>query len=395
MSSPSKKIVRSNDFTTQNRVRLLRGGKEYFDLLLQQIQSAEKIIHIQAYIFNDDETGKMVGSALMEAARRRVGVYVLADGYASRSISGSFVAELRAAGIQFRFFEPLLSSKYFYFGRRMHHKMAVFDYRYALVGGMNIADRYNDMPGSPAWLDFALFVEGDVVKQLCILSWKSWKGYPRKMGITDCETAQPEYSIPLNEQVMVKMSRNDWVRHKNEISGTYIEMLGRARKEVIILCSYFLPGKVMRRLIRHAVSRGVTVRVISTGISDVMLAKRAERWLYDWLLRNNVVLYEYRKNVLHGKMAVCDAEWMTIGSYNINNISAYASIELNLDVRNEAFAVAVKDQLEKIIREDCIRINAADHAGTKNIFRQFSRWVSYQLIRLVFYLFTFYFKRQP
>ena len=171
-------------------------------------------------------------------------------------------------------------------------------------------------------------------------------------------------------------------------------MLRTAETEIIILCSYFLPGKVIRRQIRYAIKRGVKVRVIAAGRSDVMLAKEAERWLYDWLLRTGVELYEYQPNVLHGKIAVCDHQWATIGSYNINNISAYASIELNIDVLDPVFAAGVHTTLEEIIIKDCKRITTEHQVKTRNIFKQFIRWFSYQFIRLVFYLFTFYFKHR-
>ena len=190
------------------------------------------------------------------------------------------------------------------------------------------------------------------------------------------------------------MRRNYWVRRKNEISATYIEMLLKAQTQVTILCSYFLPGKVIRRQMVHAIKRGVSIRVIAAGPSDVMLAKYAERWLYDWLLRNGIELYEYQKNILHGKIAVCDDRWMTIGSYNINNISTYASIELNLDVRNPVFAKEVREKLEEIIVNDCIRITPGQHIKTKNIFKQFIRWFSYEFIRTVVYVFTLYFKHR-
>ena len=167
-------------------------------------------------------------------------------------------------------------------------------------------------------------------------------------------------------------------------------MLRRSGSQVTILCSYFLPGKFIRRLIINAIKRGVNIRVIAAGVSDVMTAKYAERWLYDWLLRNGIELYEYQKNVLHGKIAVSDDQWMTIGSYNINNISAYASIELNLDVRNPAFALSVRKTLDEIIEKDCIRITKEHHIKATNIWKQFVRWLSYQFIRTVFYLFTFY-----
>jgi len=144
----------------------------------------------------------------------------------------------------------------------------------------------------------------------------------------------------------------------------------------------------------NAIKRGVTIRVIAAGDSDVKVAKNAERWLYDWLLRNGIELYEYQKNILHGKMAISDEEWMTAGSYNINNISAYASIELNLDVRNPAFAKETRQVLQEIMEKDCTRITFEQHIKTNNIFKQFNRWLSYQFIRTVFYLFTFYFRHK-
>ena len=191
----------------------------------------------------------------------------------------------------------------------------------------------------------------------------------------------------------VRIRRNDWVKRKNEISATYIEMLLHAKSHVTILCSYFLPGRVISRLLKNAAARGVEIRVITAGKSDIIMAKHAERWLYDLLLRNNIKILEYQPAVLHAKVAACDNEWLTVGSYNVNDISAYASIELNLDVRNRPFATAIEKELEKIIQEDCIPITRELHLSKKNIFIQFIRWCSYQSIRLIFHLATFYFKR--
>lgn len=363
-------------------------------MLLQLIKGAEESIHLQTYIYDDDETGNLVADALKEAVQRKVEVYLMADGYASQGMPDAFVEELKNAGIHFRFFEPLFKSRNFYFGRRMHHKVTVVDTKYALVGGVNISNRYNDMPAKPAWLDFALYAEGEIAKELCVLCWKSWKGYPLNMGITPCEEKKIVFNFLPGERSEVRMRRNDWVRRKNQVSSTYVEILRNAQTEVTILCSYFLPGAFIRRQMVNAVKRGVIIRVIAAGNSDVKVAKNAERWLYDWLLRNGIELHEYQQNILHGKMAVCDEEWITVGSYNINNISAYASIELNLDVRNKSFAANTRQVLQKIIEEDCIRITFEQHIRTKNIFKQFIRWLSYQFIRTVFYLFTFYFKHK-
>jgi len=160
------------------------------------------------------------------------------------------------------------------------------------------------------------------------------------------------------------------------------------------LCSYFLPGKMMRRQIRLATRRGVHVRVIAAGISDVKVAKYAERWLYDWLLRNKVELYEYQKTILHGKLAVCDDAWITIGSYNINDLSAYASIELNIDIKDPKIASNTRKMMDEIIANDCIHITAQLQDKTNNVFQKLGRWSSYLFIRGALRLFTFYFKQK-
>ena len=389
-----KKTNISNSYSANNSVKLIKGGHDYFTMLTDLIDKATESIHIQMYIYADDETGQIVTKALLKAVKRNVKVYLIADGYASQNLSNSFIETVKKGGIQFRFFEPIFKSQHFYFGRRLHQKLVVVDQTYALVGGMNIANHYNDLPGKPAWLDFALFVEGDVVLQLCLLCWKTWKGFPIKMSSTLCDKKALFLSIYPEKNSLVRMRRNDWVRGKNEVSASYLEMLRTAKSDITILCSYFLPGKLIRYQINAAIKRGVKIRIITAGLSDIKMAKYAERWLYTWLLRVGVELFEYQENILHGKVAVCDDRWMTIGSYNINNISAYASIELNLDVHSDEFTKEVREKMDVIIQESCIRIIPKDFIKTNSVFKKIGRWLSYQCIRFVLYLFTFYFTKQ-
>lgn len=380
-------------YSSCNKIKLVHGGKEYFDLLIQLINTAEESIHLQTYIFDDDETGNVVAYALKAAAQRNVQVYLLADGYASQVMSRKFIHELKEAGIHFRFFEPIFKSRKFYFGRRMHHKIFVADAKYAIAGGINIANRYNDIEGKKSWLDFALLIEGEVAKELCVLCWKTWNNFPAHMNLTPCEKKEIQFSFSDVEACNVRMRRNDWVRRKNEISASYIEMFRHAHSNINIMCSYFLPGKVIRRLLSNAAKRGVKIKVIIAGPSDVKLAKYAERWMYDWLLRNNIELYEYQPTVLHAKVATCDGELLTLGSYNINDISAYTSIELNVDVHNKNFVNRVDDLFQHLILHDCIAITMQKHIQSKNFLKQFVRWCSYQFIRLVFFTVTFYYKQ--
>lgn len=388
---PAGKRSAKKSSTKFNRVRLVRGGTAYFTTLEELIDSAKQIVYIQVYIFEDDETGIRISDALKRAIARGVQVFVLADGYASRHLSRSFINDMRAAGIHFRFFDPLFKSKYFYFGRRLHHKVAVADGCRALVGGINITNRYNDLPGQPAWLDFAIYVEGEAAQQLCLLCWKTWNGFPVTMQPSPCDTLM---SRKVDNTCEVIMRRNDWVRRKNEISSSYVTMLRNARSDITILCSYFLPGRVIRKQLSEASQRGVHIRVITAGYSDVGIAKYAERFIYKWLLKHNIEIFEYQPTVLHGKIATCDGKWTSVGSYNINNISAYASIELNLEVRDGSFTRETERVLANIIQNDCIQVKAIYRSKTNSLFQRLAGWFSYQFYNLFFYLATFYYRHK-
>ena len=389
-----KSKVDESAFTKNNQVELIRGGKTYFDLLLNLINNAEQSVHIQTYIFAEDNTGNQVARALKEAVVRGVKVQLLVDGYASQDLSSKFVTDLQEAGIEFRFFEPIFRNNLFYFGRRLHHKVVVVDARYGIVGGLNIADHYNDFPNKPSWLDYALFVEGDIAQKLFLLCVETWNGFRSSLDAAPRIKFDKNFAIQKERQVDVKMICNDWVKRKNEISDAYLAIFHSADTEIILLGSYFFPGTKIRRQMAKASKRGVIITVVVAGFSDVAIAKNAERWLYDWLLRKGVVLYEYQKNILHAKVAVCDNKWMTVGSYNINDLSAYASIELNLEVRNGAFCREVNQTIKEIIKNDCVQVVTNSEIQTTSMFKKIVNWGSYKCIRILLYLFTFYFKQQ-
>ena len=375
--------MNTGEYKKNNSVTLLTGGSAYFEILLKLINETKELIYIQTYIFANDYTGNLIADSLINATKRNVRIYIMIDGIASNNLPKQFISKLTSAGIKFRYFEPIFKSKFLYFGRRMHQKVIVTDTKNALVGGLNIADKYNDRPEKKAWLDFAVLVKGDVVTEIeenCKQIWQTFTFVNKETRRKSIQKS--EFLSDKNCDVRVRI--NDWVWHQNEISNSYIEILHTAKKQVVILCSYFIPGKAFRRQIINAVKRGIKIKIIIAGKSDVILAKNAEKWLYDWLLRNHIHLYEYQNNILHGKIAICDTTWLTIGSYNINNISTYASVEVNLDIRNDDFTEGALSKIENIIEQECIKITKENHLKSKNIFIQFRRWLSYQTIRILF-----------
>lgn len=386
--SSKKKINIAYSF--KNTATLVKGGRDYFSTLNEMIKSARSFVQLQVYIYENDQTGFEVANNLIAAAERGVKVHILLDGYASGGLSSDLIKQMRGAGIRLRFFEPLFKSKRFYFGRRMHHKILVCDGIKALVGGMNISDRYNDLPGRPAWLDWAVKIEGEAAIELnkvCNQLFAKKENehlYP--------EIKEEENIISSEKNCPVRIRRNDWVKNLNQISASYMEMLRNAKEEITLMSSYFIPSSFFRREMMRALQRGLKIRLILAGRSDVGIAKNAERFLYRWALRNGIEIYEYKYNILHGKIAAAGLKQVTLGSYNINDISARASIELNIDVEDESFSKKVKSELDNIIMNECIQVS--QQAYGRNLFEKLIQWFSYEIYKITFTLFTFYFRKE-
>jgi len=389
MNSQNKK---KSAYSLHNKIKLLRGGYEYFNSLEELILNANQSIQLQVYIFEEDQTGNHIADLLIAAAERGIAIQVLLDGYASASLSTQFRKKMKEKGINLRFFEPILKSKNFYFGRRLHHKIVVVDGSKALVGGINISDRYNDMPGQTAWLDWAVLIEGEAAYELYKLCNSFYAKKETDKIILDEKKLMNE--LDLTSSTPIKISRNDWVMNKNEISASYMKMLKNADSSVIMMSSYFIPGNFFKKNIIKALSRGVNIKVIVAGPSDVGISKYAEKYLYRWAIRHGVELYEYKHNILHGKIAMSDNNFVTVGSYNINDISALASIELNIDSEDRNFAIQTGKILKQIIERDCERVKPMQVLRNYSMAERILHWISYEIFRLIFTLFTFYFKRR-
>lgn len=383
---------KSNLYTIRNKVNIIRGGADFFNCIEEIVDNAKYTLHLQTYIFDEDETGNRVAEALIRAAERKVHVYLLVDGYASQKLSPNFILKLEQAGVHFGFFDPFFKSNTFYIGRRLHHKIIVADANVCMVAGINISNRYNDIGGNKAWLDWAVYASGEVargINEICVKRWN--RSVIRKKCIPFSNALMAPFPV---EKCMVRIRRNDWVFKRTQITKSYQEMFLNAGKEVILMTSYFWPPQKLLNRMAEAANRGVKIKLVLTAKADVPFAKYAERYLYPWLFRNNIEVYEYQANILHGKIAVCDSEWITAGSYNVNNISAFASVELNLDVKNTQIAIEVSEKLQNIIKNDCVQITQSVFLTKSNIAKRFYYYLSYRIIHLIFFVFTFYFTQK-
>ncbi|MBG6063340.1 cardiolipin synthase [Flavobacterium sp. CG_9.1] len=370
-------MIKSTDsFTASKNLELVHSGEDYFARLEAIIKQAQFQIYLQMYLFENDTTGTRISTALKEAASRKVKIYVLLDGLGSLSFPSELVKELKNTGINIRFFAPLFSTYTFFIGRRLHSKIVVADAKVALVGGINIAAKYHGSATEEPWLDYAVQLKGEIAKplqQLCsdIYSKK------RRLGNKKIKTV-----FAMQGDASVRILQNDWLKGKNEICDGYIKAIRQAKKEIIIVGSYFLPGIRIIRALKKASKNKVTIKLILSGKSDLPVTRRATCFLYGKLLNYNIELYEWDKSVLHGKAAVIDGNWSTIGSFNLNNLSSYGSIETNIEINSELFAAMFRTHLYEIIAQcQCI---TRESLNTKtNIITKCINLISYGITRII------------
>src|SRR5262249_55728255 len=153
-----------------------------------------------------------------------------------------------------------------------------------MVAGINVSNRYNDTEQAKAWLDWAVYAEGEVaagIEAVCIRTWD------RSMFRKKCRATKMPFELPLpEEECRVRIRRNDWVFKKTEITSTYRELFNHAHKEVTVMTSYFWPPQKLLKRMATASRRGVKIRLILTATADVPFSKYTERYLYNWLFRN-------------------------------------------------------------------------------------------------------------
>lgn len=376
-----RNYFKSREYYPASRVRLVHSGNDYFDTLENIIRSAKHTIHLQTYIFDDDNTGKRIAVALKEAAQRGVAIALLLDGFGSQALSKKFVLDLQNSGIDIRFFAPFFSTQSIYLGRRMHHKIVVADKSTALIGGINIADKYHGTATESPWLDYAILLEGSVCKQLDMLCRNMYgiRNRLRRIRLQRFLKKQIQETEENEERILVKIKQNDRLKGKNQISRSYIRAIRNAHTCIYITGSYFLPGSKLRKALVAASKRGVEVNLILAGVSDVPLFQAATTWLYDFLFRHGIKIYEWKKSVLHGKVAVVDNNWATVGSFNLNHLSAYGSIELNIDVPDETFVKGFREHLKSTIETGCEQ--AFPEKQNNHWTARLKRWFAYQLTR--------------
>ena len=372
-------------FTTGNRIELLRNGAEFFPALTRAIDAAELEVWLETYIFADDASGREVAAAMVRAAQRGVPVRVLVDGWgASLYLTPSLAKLLAAGGVRLMKYRPEVAPWQFRLHRlrRLHRKICHVDGRVAFVGGINLIDDMNTPRHKPPRVDFAVRVEGPMLASIVMSMQRLWA----LVELTQFDRSEvPLFPVAIPTRVAGTQAASFAIRdnlgHRSDIEAAYLAALLAAKTEIVIATAYFFPGTQFRRALTAAALRGVRVTLLLQARVEYRLLHYASRALYGQLLEAGVTIEEYHLSFLHAKVAVVDEQWATVGSSNIDPYSFLMAREANVFVRDPHFADQLRGELLRMIADGARRVVPERWAGRTNIEKALT-WIAYGIVRI-------------
>jgi cardiolipin synthase len=321
-----------------NRTTVLIDGAETFPAMLDAIAAARHYVHLETYIFEADAIGERFADSLTARARAGVEVRVILDSVGTFSLPASFIANLRAEGVQVVEYGQLRSRRKFSrWLRRDHRKILVTDGELGFVGGINIGLDYASREvGGRGWRDTHARIAGPVVADLETMFHTTWElaggaPFPHKPRVTHQTLAGPD-----SEWAMALGS--DHRGRRSDIRRNIMHAVRRARHTIHVNSAYFVPDRAMRRSFVAAAQRGVDVRIIVPAESDLRSVQWAGEYTYAGLLRGGVHLHQWQGSHMHAKTMVVDGVWSMIGSYNLDYVSLFMNMEVVIAVAGEPTA---------------------------------------------------------
>ena len=331
-------------FAAGNHVELLWRGHEAFKRIFESVRAARSFICLEFYIYRNDDTGRELAAILKEKAREGIQVYVLYDHFGSIGTPRSFWRELRDAGVRvgssyaFKIYAPL------HYAHRDHRKLIIIDGDTAFTGGLNIANEYRGLHlrQKKGWRDTGVLIKGPAAHMLLEKFGRAWKVW----GKVPMDVTAPDCAIEGNLPVMPVFAGSG--RGRRRLRRLLYYSINHARKSILLTTAYFCPSRRMIETLESAAGRGVNVKLLLQGHTDVPMAKYAGMAYYDRLLRAGIEIYHYIGQVLHAKTFVFDMTWSIVGSANLDFQSLRWNDEGNVGILDEGFS----GTLGKIFEED-------------------------------------------
>ncbi len=326
----------------------LGSGIDAFVARVALVDSAEKSLDIQYYIWHADETGVILTQRILAAADRGVRVRLLLDDLDTAGKSLAIERLDSHPNIEIRLFNPFVhrDARAVDFvtdlqrvNRRMHNKSLTADNQATIVGGRNVGNEYFEAEGETVFADMDVLCVGPIVQSVSSAFDEYWnsdwavpaawfssdgaesgeleqlrdrlKAYVaarkesayakalREAPLTQA-VRQGELNFAWGEAVLVydapeKMESSD-VSEVTHVGPRLYAIVDQAQRELIVISPYFVPGRRMVDYFGQLVSRGVRVRILTNALaaSDVSIVHAGYMRYRKGLLERGVELYEFK-----------------------------------------------------------------------------------------------------
>jgi cardiolipin synthase len=325
--------------TGGNDVEIYHDAEAVFLAISLAIEAAQEHVHMQYYIFANDQTGRAIRDLLVRKAREGVEVRLLLDAVGSWRLRRSFTRQMRREGVKAAYFLPWgLTERRFHVNCRNHRKLVVVDGRTGFTGSQNIGDEYLGRRRKYGpWRDTHLRLRGPSVAQLQEVFVEDWYFATRENLTEDRYFPIVGAAGPLRVQLVPSgPDRRPDVMHQLLFAA-----VSDAHHAVALSTPYFVPDRAMVLALKSAAYRGVRVRLLIPSDSDHRFVLWAARSYYAELIEAGVEIYEYDGGMLHSKVVVIDRRWAMVGSANMDE----RSFRLNFELTSVLYDVGPAQQL--------------------------------------------------
>jgi cardiolipin synthase len=346
--------IAAADVSSGNRVALLRDGPATFSSMLELIETAERSVNLEGYIFRNDEVGVQFADALCAAAERGLTVRLLVDWIGRMGTPMRFFQEMARRGVQVRIFNRPGFRRWLGLVPRDHRKLLVVDDRAGVTGGIGIGREWKTgvlKQRRAPWRDTAVLIEGDAAGDMIQAFERMWRraaGGERRGSHR--HLTRPARSTHLDPSVhppaLVGIIEGEPGRFR--ISRALQIQAVSAERSIWIASAYFTPSPSEIEALTGAARDGVDVRVLVPSRYDHPWIRMATRRFYRRLLRNGVRIWEWRGEMMHAKSSVVDSRWTRIGSTDYNPLGIAINFELDAVIEDRVLG----SQAESMFLED-------------------------------------------
>ena len=329
----------------QNNYQILINGEEKFPELFKSINNAKKFIHIEYYIWKNDKIGNEFKDILISAFNRGVEIRIIYDDFGSNGIRKNIVKELKDIGIKIF---PIIKIKFIGLANRLNHrdhrKIVIIDGEIAFIGGINIADNYDNRQNNKVyWRDIHLKISGYTVNNLqrhFISSWNTCSDEELKVNNIYFPTLFTPYNT-INKGFAQIIAGGPDYKH-SYILLSFLKIFSLAQEKLYITTPYFIPDLSIKNILKQSALGGVDVRLLIPDTGDSLLVSLATKSYIGDLLRSNVKVYLYKKGFIHAKTIVADSFLSVIGTANMD----VRSLSLNFEINSVIYDVDIAQQME-------------------------------------------------